>query len=948
MRDLQSQALGGLIPRRVPDAYIRAEVAAFPLTSEMAFGNAMTELAPSLDESLGDGADAPTRCLWRDCEKALSEHASGWSLDRLIALRDFFWFSWPSAAGEARQSRRPQPVPMHRYLQHLTEVHLDAHPGATEVVESMESTALDAVTHYRWLTFALPEDVLLAATGAEFPPTRVVMEPPLLVRRLLDQGVTEIHHHVGAGMDFPLLWASLLAALASSALDPDALSGPGQPLKGGETWLRWLLAAVVTRYLLAEFLLSKEKLLPDFVASRGRMQPHGRRVLGRALRAMKSGKDVELPEFFELRDLYQDMHPTGSIIGVEGAPRTLDEVWRRCDPIAVRLSLAAPDAGERWLMLRALRRLDDPKNLVDEEYALGTSEFSRLFWQVLRVRCLLYRSIVQRPMTAGLQWFVRFADRIGAYRSPLRAARTEISYHVAGGGQPIAALEVRITPDPSPFTLAEKLWDLASSWDRVLDQVSGVAGRREPEFGVLLHFAKQRDEKMRWASGYPPAFGSETHGEPHPLDTIRLGGRYADYFVEQSTRAQAIVDLLDAVPTALWLVRGLDVASDELSVPTWVLVPLYRYVLWRSASAAATRSSEALPPLRLTAHVGEDFRHLMEGLRRVYECIQYVLKRSGGRLGHATALGVEPRLWAESVGSVMMPAEERLWDLVFEWRLYSHYRVPVELRAPAPPERVLRVEKDIHDLSERVFMRPCEPSELAEAHHVLHQLWCPPVAVGEIAGLGLDAFARALRRLDWDRVRSRRRVHAILEGYRENEAVFRRGQQLVDVTLDESEIAALQVAQDALRRCAGALGIVVEVNPSSNLLIGNLLDLRNHPILRLFPPEPQEGAPPAVPIAVGADDPVTFSTYLLREYSLLHEAAKGAGYSERAVLDWLAAIQQTSLDARFTVPWRPTARKKAGVLLNKLDDFLQRPRTPTSRRKEALASYALAPPSPME
>jgi hypothetical protein len=86
---------------------------------------------------------------------------------------------------------------------------------------------------------------------------------------------------------------------------------------------------------------------------------------------------------------------------------------------------------------------------------------------------------------------------------------------------------------------------------------------------------------MRWASGYPPAFGSETHGEPHPLDTIRLGGRYADYFVEQSTRAQAIVDLLDAVPTALWLVRGLDVASDELSVPTWVLVPLYRYVLWR-------------------------------------------------------------------------------------------------------------------------------------------------------------------------------------------------------------------------------------------------------------------------------------------------------------------------------------------------------------------------------
>jgi hypothetical protein len=80
-----------------------------------------------------------------------------------------------------------------------------------------------------------------------------------------------------------------------------------------------------------------------------------------------------------------------------------------------------------------------------------------------------------------------------------------------------------------------------------------------------------------------------------------------------------------------------------------------------------------------------------------------------------------------------------------------------------------------------------------------------------------------------------------------------------------------------------------------------------------------------VPIAVGADDPVTFSTFLMREYSLLYETARAAGYPERVVQEWLAAIQQTSMDARFTAPWMPTADAMTEDLLRELDDFLKYP-----------------------
>ncbi len=914
MREPPSGSRAGIAPRQVPESFVRAEVACFPLIGRTAFFSGLLELSPSLE-----AADEPgrlTRELWRECEKKLSGHASGRSLDRLVALRDFFWFRGAGRVGPA--------ISMRRYLQELARLHLESSPGTTAVKQPAEANAFDALTHYRWLSFALPEDLLMAAAGAESPPARVDLEAPMLIRRLLDQGVAEIHQHIGAGMDFPALWASLLAAIGDPGNSPGAFQSPDLPFGDGETYLRWLLAAAIARCVLAELMLRSPGggSLRGFLDELWARWPGKRlRALARALEAFGMGWEEELPVLEELRSLYLEMHPLALEIASE-PPRTLREFWASCDPVAVRAGLEEPNAGEQWLVYRGLQRLEGQEELQGERDPL----FARLFWQAIRVRCVCYRTVVQRPMTAGLQWFIRFFGRLKPLRQPLRRVRSEVAYGLAGGGEAIAALEVRVGPSDSPFEAAAELRELTESWSRVLGDWPRTASGQEPEFGVVVNLCKSRDPSFRWAGGYPPAFGRLTHAEPDPRDLLRPGGRYSDYFVEQSTLVGATADLLRGVPLALLLVRGLDVATDELGVPTWVFVPLYRFVEQQARLAAVSPAALGAPPLRLTAHVGEDFRHLMEGLRHVFEVVRYLLPRAGGRLGHATALGIAPRIWAESVGSVMMPAEERLWDLVFEWRLYSDYRIPDEMTASVPAGRAESVETQIRQLADQVFGRSLEPCVLAEAHHLLHQLWSTELSPsGGAEAPGLDAFARALDRVDRSQVRSFAQVRRVVREHREDGEVFRRGQQLVDICLTESEIAALQAVQDAMRRCVAARGIVVEVNPSSNLLIGNLLDLRNHPTLRLFPPEPLDGEPPAVPIAVGSDDPLIFSTHLLREYTLLYEAALGAGFPERCVHDWLARIQKTSMDARFTVPWRPSASWMAGKLCRALDDYLQRP-----------------------
>lgn len=904
-------------PGRVPEGYLHAEIASFPLASETAFRSALV----ALDPTLADGS--PTRALWRVCEAQTADHTS-WSLDRLVAIRDRTWFD----TGSARTGERAAAVSMTTYLRNLARTHFEPAPGLTFVAQPDGDAGPDPEMRRRWLSFALPEDLLLGGLGVEPAPQRVVSDAPLLMRRLLDLGVAEIHQHVGAGMEFSLLWTSALAALATDDVTEDALAGPGASFSGGGLLVRWLLAAAVARCVLGEHLARTasgrgEATLSTYLAALAerRTQPvaaRTRQILA-ALGALAGGDDARLPGFLELRDLYAELHP-GARELAHRPLASVEDAYRRCDPLAVRMGLGGRDAGERWWMREGLAYIEERDDPL----------FTALFWQVVRLRVQYYRAIVERPMTAGLQWFIRFYDRIGKLRAPLAPILVEASFFAAGAGRPIAALEVRTSVGETATKIAEDLLQNLRSWRRVLARASERP--TAPEFGVVLHFVKTRDADASrpWARGAPQAFWAGTHAEPIVRADTRTGlrdlrpGRFLAFFCAQAARARAIAELVEAAPEALWLLRGVDIAADELGVPTWVFVPLYQYV--RQAADIASLRPQAGPPLGATAHVGEDFRHLLEGLRRIYEQTRYLLGRGGGRLGHAVALGVNPRSWAESAGTVAMPAEERLWDVVFEWRLYTGHRTPAEFTVAPPAGRIERLHNAMSELSDRVLGAVYTPQDLGEAHHGLHSFLAPddlgpaPAVTG-----GLDVFARALDRLARaDKVYDHRRVATILRSVLEDEQVFRRGQSLIDVPNDDAELAALDAIQAGVRRGVAHRGIVVEVNPSSNLLIGDLADLRNHPILRLFPVEREPGDPPPIAIAVGSDDPVTFSTSLLHEYVLLHQCARAAGYPERSVQAWLESIRRNGMDARMTVAW-PTATDGSEMIGAALARFLGEP-----------------------
>ena len=99
----------------------------------------------------------------------------------------------------------------------------------------------------------------------------------------------------------------------------------------------------------------------------------------------------------------------------------------------------------------------------------------------------------------------------------------------------------------------------------------------------------------------------------------------------------------------------------------------------------------------------------------------------------------------------------------------------------------------------------------------------------------------------------------------------------------------------------------MEVNPSSNLMIGDLGDLDEHPIWRLRPVKPDDETPP-VSVCIGSDDPLTFATTLPHEYQLLFDAIVRSGETHEVALNWLDAARETGMRARFTLPRSITRR----------------------------------------
>ena len=815
----------------IPFEHVEAELAAIPIASEASFYSPICELDPIIDRQKG---------LWRTAERDVLASIPAFPLDEFVLIRDRLWF------GSTPDITNPKPcIPLVAYLRTLASHYLD------DQGRPVEGSTLDdghrgpspfARLRWSWLCRALPPDLLLAARGLRSTDISPLPLNPIVERLLEENGFAEPHLHLGAAADFSLIWANFMHVLEVEEVSEELCESPGASFDDGRKLAKWVLWAAIARLVLSGWLFDSSgrhenpKLLDFNNANwKGAKDVGMINDLYRLHIELSRGQECASPVgFVRARSLYR------SLIRPLPFPRSRQEEWNRLrarhnpqnrqevfqnDPLAriVGWQEASCRDPENIFISKALSFMEtEPNNL----------DFALLFWQITRIRCLLYRHLVLRPLTPGLQWFVRFFSRI----SPVRGSLSETvlmnaAIRQSGGRKGLKSLEVRLGTEQSESECLDKIQQV----NRARTKPASV------EVGAVFHFS--RDRGGGWKKGFSNAHGLD-HSYPgtppdERLRTNRDVGnptrfRFARFYRDRYRHAQALVSVIRGFPMALRTFRGIDLCTDEAGVPIWVMAPLVRWVRDTGRSGAIKLRDCGLAdisPPRTTVHAGEDFVHLLTGLRRLDDAIQHLGLEEGDRIGHGLALGLDPVMWFERVGRIVQTREERLFDLVWEWGCYANRGVVVE------STRLAYLESAIARLGRETFGGSPTPEELLQFVRGLH-------CEHELKALGFPdgTWFQRLDSICPDGYENKSRK--LVQDYLRSTQVWRNGrvsETIVTNDLDH-ELEALCSLQRALRQKVGTLGLTVEVNPSSNLLISGLGLLDEHPIWRLS--QPLDDIPP--------------------------------------------------------------------------------------------------------
>lgn len=376
---------------------------------------------------------------------------------------------------------------------------------------------------------------------------------------------------------------------------------------------------------------------------------------------------------------------------------------------------------------------------------------------------------------------------------------------------------------------------------------SGVAsGRVDAELALVVHFIKKR---------------SITSGTRIP--------QARDLMLRTDLRKQAQIvrQAISRHKLVRQILRGIDAASNELHAPPEAFAPTFRYLRHHGIPHA-------------TFHVGEDFVHLVSGIRACAEAKTFLALGAGDRMGHATALGIAPKLWIERTGPrLMICVGEHLDNLV-----YAHNRLASQSK-PTHSSTVL--EEQIALISSRIYGREYSAALLHQAWQlrdldILEVLELERSLEGEanvdsIRAAATDKAGRlntSSRRLELSRIAEAVNQHPVAyEVFRERHRRGDRLDRLIEIAADWLPNEALSALQADLLNDLAAIGIAIETLPTSNVRISSYDRLSEHHLFRwLNLTEDSFSVMPA--ICVGSDDTGIFATSLRNEYAAIYDVLR--------------------------------------------------------------------------
>lgn len=573
--------------------------------------------------------------------------------------------------------------------------------------------------------------------------------------------------------------------------------------------------------------------------------------------------------------------------------------------------------GERSFLYRCMR-------FCMREGAFTSFE-KKLFYLYLVLQCNFRSEMIQNNGQVGFANFRNYQDRkddswdLTPYFG--EAARMAINNRIRE--ESIVSLEARLNMKEDPdvninkavrFDLAQRYAScrLDELWDRnkyeIHKEVDIELAKEMPYFFVYHYFKVEDDRKLVLGKFSIPVCRHENH-------RLRI-----------KNQSKGLAKALRKSPYLRCRIRGIDAASDEFLCRPEVFAVGYRY-LDAVQKNWNTEDDGLLPsvPIRLskTFHAGEDFLDIASGIRAIDEALRFMHMEPHSRIGHALALGVDPVThYTTKHHEIIITKQERLDDLVWilfrakELGIVIDYALEAKLEGEA--NRLFREiygetlaahswDSNLNNYRYSMLLRGDDPSVYRSGFYEPHGM-----DTDEYNAYLIDTGYREL-----DLYRHDQQIAGLYAAYHYGITEGIRGNETCIIRIEKDYIQLMEIIQNAMIAELAEKEIIIECNPSSNVLIGTFGDYLKHPIFRFnnrklgncHVNKTNSGnnvRNVQLHVCVNTDDLGVFDTSLDFEYALLYEAlrkkreeASGVTYSDRDILEYLNDLREMGIQASF-------------------------------------------------
>ncbi len=450
----------------------------------------------------------------------------------------------------------------------------------------------------------------------------------------------------------------------------------------------------------------------------------------------------------------------------------------------------------------------------------------------------------------------------------------------------------------TPYTSSLKLYEAEFN-----KEVSDGSLSDEPHFYVL-HFPKRRDSSFVDT----PEFILQCRHETLRADVKKM--------------AMATADALTTFNYLRERIRGIDACANEVECRPEVFATAFRYLRSLQTFYQLDHSvllGQSENRISVSYHAGEDFYDITDGLRAIDEAVNFLEFQRGERLGHALALGVDPLVhYSTKSECIIIPKQNYLDNLV--WLLYRGRELNIQIephQSEVMKQEALHYLREIYgdairknqwsvnlqDYYNSMMLRGDAPQLYRSMHF----------EIPKYPSCNYDRFQISHAKAELDNLRNDRELAGLYYYYHYGHSEKIKGSEPITVSVTSGYKRVVRQAQDALHRYLEQKGIVIECNPSSNVLIGTFGSYFNHPIFRLnnyglSNTNSNDSAPP-MQVCINTDDLGVFDTSLPFEYALVYRALAEKTnddgtpkYTSAEIMCYLDNIRKMGLQVVFPKP----------------------------------------------